>query len=1075
MKSFINYYIKYPIAGNLLMVFICIGGYFGLMRMKTTFFPETESRIINIQCVLLGASPEEIEEGVVTKIEENLKGISGIEQLKSTSSESSANITIEILKDYDTDVALEDVKNAVNSISSFPAAMEPLRIFKTETVGFAISFSLSGRANLQTLKSKARQVERDLLDIEGISKVNLSGFPDEEIEIAVRENDLLAFQLNFSDIVSAVSGTNLELTGGKIKTKDEELLIRARNRNYYAQELENIVVKSEKGQVIRLSDVADVRDRWEDSPNRSYMNGEPSVVITVQNTLEEDMLAITDEVRKYIDTYNRQSENVKATVVRDSSVVLNQRINLLAENGIIGFMIVTLFLAMFLHWRLALWVALAIPISFFGMFIFSSMIGITINVVSLFGMILVIGILVDDGIVVAESIYQLHESGMERYEAALKGTMRVLPAVFSAIATTVVAFSTFFFLDGRLGEFFQDLAVVVIFSLIFSLVEGALILPAHVAHSKALDPNARPSWITQQFDAIMNFSRDRIYEPILRFSLSNKVFTVVISMAGLILTIGAIQGGIIRTTFFPVIPRDNIQVTLKMPAGTREHLTDEFLQNVEQAAIEVGEEFKHKYFDSELNPIEKIERKIGPTTYEGSLDLTLLDGERRDSISARMISAAIREKTGSIPEAEVYTLGGVSVFGKPISISLLGNNTEDLNAAISEVTKSLSTFPELKDVVANNQEGLEEINIRLNEKGKYLGLDLQTILFQVRQGFFGQEVQRLQRGIDEVRVWVRYSEENRQNIDDLSDMRIKFPDGRQYYLKDIAELSMEKGVKSIFHLDGEREIKVEADIANDRVSVSDVTEELRDDVIPKIMSVYPSVRILFEGQNREQEKTSRSMKQILPIIISLMFFIIALTFRSISQTFIVIGLIPFGLIGVGFGHYLMDNIISLFSGLGVIALIGILVNDALVFVTSYNDHVRSGMNCSDAVYKTGIDRFRPIVLTSMTTIAGLAPLMLEKSFQAQFLIPMAISIAYGLLLITFIILVLLPVLLLISNRIKMYSQWAFTGHKPSEISLESASPSRKAHFLPWVIGGLIIIAISILIVRILYSLSAFFV
>ncbi|MEM6377922.1 MAG: efflux RND transporter permease subunit, partial [Bacteroidota bacterium] len=478
MKGIINYFIKYPIAANLLMFALLIMGVAGLLNMKATFFPEVESRTISIRTTYPGSSPEEIEEGIVNKIEENLKGLTGVERVTSVSNENAGSVTVEILKGYDTDIILQDVKNAVDRISSFPAGMEPPVIYKIESLGRAITFAINGDVDLAYLKKLGRAAEDDLLAQDGLSKVELSGFPEEEIEIAFREADLRAFNLTFQEATLAIRAANLEITGGTVRGEQEELLVRADNKAYYAEGLRDIVVKtSPDGAVIRLHQIADIKDQWsENNPSRSYVNGKPAVVITVQNTLEEDLFPIVEYVKQYVEDFNATHEEVGAVIINDASTVLTGRINLLTENGVIGFCIVIVLLAMFIHWRIAFWVALAIPISFGGMFIIANALDVTINVISLFGMILVIGILVDDGIVIGESIYQYHEKGEKPADAALKGTMKVLPAVFTAILTTVIAFSMFFFIDGRLGDFFVEMAIVVIFSLIFSLVEGAIIL-----------------------------------------------------------------------------------------------------------------------------------------------------------------------------------------------------------------------------------------------------------------------------------------------------------------------------------------------------------------------------------------------------------------------------------------------------------------------------------------------------------------------------------------------------------------------------------------------------------------------
>jgi len=1040
-----------------------IMGVAGLLNMKSTFFPEVESRVISIQVTYPGSSPEEIEEGIVNKIEENLRGLTGVERVTSVSNENAGSITVEVLKGYDTDVILQDVKNAVDRISSFPAGMEPPVIYKRENLGRAITFSISGDVDLKYLKSLGREAEDYLLAQDGLSKVTLDGFPEEEIEISFREADLRAYNLTFQEATLAVRNANIELTGGTIRGDEEELLVRADNKSYYAEGLRDVVVKTStnNGAVVRLHQIADIQDQWsENNPSRSYVNGKPAVVVRVQNTLEEDLFPIVEIVNNYVTDFNATHKEVQASIINDASSVLTSRINLLTENGVLGFFIVIVLLAMFLDWRLAFWVALAIPISFGGMFIVANALGVTINVISLFGMILVIGILVDDGIVIGESIYQYHEKGEKPLKAALDGTMKVLPAVFTAILTTVIAFSMFFFIDGRLGDFFREMAIVVIFSLIFSLVEGAFILPTHIAHSKGLQPNKEPNRIQRGLDKMMNWLRYTFYGPTLRFAMQNKFLTVSAFVALLIITMGGLRTGIIKGTFFPVIERDDISVTLQMPAGTREHITKEWMDHIEEAAWKANEELSAHFYNNEKQAIQRVEKTLGPSTYAASLNIALLEGEFRDSLNLRRVVNEIRKQAGPIREAELVTYGSQNAFGKPVSISLVGEDQERLKQATEAVKEEMRALSELTDVVDNNQEGLREINISLTEKARFLGLNLQEVVGQVRSGFFGSEVQRLQRGRDEVRVWVRYDDADRSSLTDLEAMRVRFLDGREFPISEIADLEVDRGVIGINHIDGKREIKVEADVSSDEVSVSDVTSALKTNIIPEVLKRYPGVQALYEGQNREQEKSVTSIQQVGSIVLALMFFCIALTFRSTSQALVVFLLIPFSMIGVGWGHYLMGAPISLFSILGVIALVGVLVNDSLVLVTTYNSYLEEGYSQMDAVYEAGVSRFRPIILTTFTTFAGLAPLLFEKSLQAQFLIPMAISVSYGLLAVTVANLLLLPVFLIVINRFKVYATWLWKGVKPSNESVESAIRTETGYEFLWYIA-MVFVAIAL--------------
>lgn len=1061
MRSIVKYFINNEIAGNILMILLFIVGLVGLSQMKTTFFPEVESRVISIRAVYPGSSPEEIEEGIVSKIEENLKGLTGIERVTSVSAENSGSVTVEVLKGYDTDVILQDVKNAVDGINSFPVAMEPVTVYKFENLGRVLSFAIYGDVPLKTLKKVAREVEDDLLAIDDLSKLTITGFPEEEIEVTFRENDLRSYNITFEEAALKIRQTNIESTGGTIKTEKEELLIRANNKQYTAKEFQDIVIKSNpNGGTIKLFQVADIADKWEDKPQRTFIGGEPGVVIQVQNTLEEDMITIADNVKKYIEKFNKENEEVQALIVEDSSITLNQRIDLLTKNGVIGFFIVLLLLAMFLHYRLAFWVALAIPISFAGMFLLASIMGVTLNVISLFGMIVVIGILVDDGIVIAENIYQHYERGAKPFQAAIDGTMEVLPAVFSAIITTVIAFSAFFFIDGRLGDFFREMAIVVTFSLIFSLVEGALILPAHIAHSKALRRGEKPNAVMRGLDNMMSFLRDVMYTPILNWAVKFNYPTLAICIAALMITIGALSGGFIKSTFFPVIPRDNYSVDLKLPAGTREDITIDILNRIEEVTNEINQELSDEFFEEGVYPITKLQKNIGPASYQGNIQVSLLDGETRGDITARRIISKVRERLGPVTEAESLTFSSGSPFGKPLSVSLLGTDGEELERAIIAVKSNLSKISDLKDIVDNNQQGLKEISLTLTPQAYNLGFTLQEIIGQVRQGFFGAEAQRIQRGEDEIRVWVRYDLADRSDISDLSEMRIRSSDGRSIPLAELATFNTERGVININHIDGEREVRIEADVLNDGVSISDITNDVKNIIIPETLKDFPSVRASFEGQDREQGKTQKSLALIMPLIFLMMFFVIVLTFKSVSQALIVFALLPFGFVGVGFGHWVHGLPISLFSILGVIALIGIFVNDALVFITTFNDRIKAGYEVKQAVIETGRARYRPILLTSITTIAGLAPLIAEKSFQAQFLIPMAISVAYGLLVGTFILLVLIPALLIISNKSKTGLIKLYTGESIQPELVEPAHPEKQGYF--WLYASILILIILIL-------------
>ena len=1028
------------------MFAILIVGTIGMFNIQKRFFPSIPEKFIVIQTVYLGASPEEVEEGVIAKVEEAVKGITGIDRVTSTSIENAGTVLIETEEDTDIDRILQDVKNGVDAISSFPVNMESIRVFKQEILLTAVNYAISGAVDLKTLKKYARDIEEDLLAIKGISKVNLSGFPDEEIEIAFREADLRTYQISFAQATRAVQSANLDISGGTIKGEKEDLLLRAKNKGYTANEFRDIILKtSPNGSLIKLHQVANINDKWADNPNRTFINGEPAIVINVQYTNDEDITVVAEKSKAYFEDFENKNEIIKTTLLLDESVIITDRIKLLTGNGLFGFFLVVILLAMFLNWRLAFWVALAIPISFAGMFIFVPAFGESINVVSSFGMIMVLGILVDDGIVICESIYSKYEQGgYTRTEAAVEGTLEVLPAVTGAVMTTMLTFGGFFFIAGQLGDYFSSMAAFVLFALLFSLFEGAFILPTHVAHSKALDPNKKRYWLMEKLDGFMRGLRDKVYAPVLKFVMHNKFLTFSSILSLLILTIAAIQGGIIKQTFFPNVEINYVGVELKLPSGTREKITMGWLNHIEQAAWEVSKELTEEYMPDGRPIIENIQKNIGPTSYEGTLTFNLIDIEERRAVGMRKIAEAIRKRVGEIPEAELLTYGAfLDNFGKPIDIALLGKDATELSAAAVAVKKELEELEELRDITDTNQKGLQEITINLNDKAHFLGLNLQEIAGQVRQGYFGSEVQRLQRGRDEVRVWVRYAEDDRKTIRQLENMRIRLTGGREIPLSEIATLDIKRGIMDIKRLEGKRRITIQADIANDGVSVSDMNTNLKEVIVPEVLKKYPSVNATFEGQDREQAKSTDSFAIVYPVIFLLMFFIIALTFKSISQTLVVFLLIPFCYIGVGWGHYIMDSPITILSNQGVLALIGILVNDALVFISTYNQNLKKGIAQMEALYQAGLARFRPIVLTSVTTVAGLAPLLLDPSMGAQFVIPMAISVAFGLLFITVVILILLPVFIIATNRAKVYWLWLWNGKKPSFESVERAVKNQQ--------------------------------
>ena len=673
MRKVIAYFIKYHVAVNVIIIAFFAFGIVGYRSLKSSFFPLVDSKNVTINIAYPGASPQEVEEGIVLKIEDNLKGLEGVERVTSTSRENSGNINVEIEKGRDIDFMLLQVKNAVDRVPTFPSGMEPLIVSKLEAIRQTINFAISGEnIPLGTLKQIARQIENDIRAMEGISQIDISGYPEEEIEIAVNENNLLAYGMSFAEVAQAVGNANILVTGGNIKTSAEEYLIRANNRSYYGDELSNLIIRADvNGQTVRLKDVATIRDRFSETPNAAYFNGDLSVNTTITSTNTEDLISSADKVKVYIKEFNQKYNNVQLNVVSDQSETLTQRTALLRDNAIVGMILVLIFLSLFLNIRLAFWVAFGLPVAFLGMFVFAGFFDVTINVLSLFGMIIVIGILVDDGIVIAENIYQHYEKGKTPIQAAIDGTMEVIPPIISAIITTLLAFSIFLFLDGRIGDFFGEVSVIVILTLVVSLVEALIILPAHLAHSKALRPQSdKPKQGLAQFfsklrvinkigDNIMAWFRDNVYSPMLHFSLKYKLLTFSFFLVALILTFGSIGGGIVRTAFFPQIASDRVQVDLLMPNGTNEKVTDSIISLIEEKAKIVNDELTAQYLagtDKEL--FRNMIKRVGPGSSAATLTINLLPGEERpNEIGSDMVSNRLRELMGPVIGIESLIYG----------------------------------------------------------------------------------------------------------------------------------------------------------------------------------------------------------------------------------------------------------------------------------------------------------------------------------------------------------------------------------------------------------------------------------
>jgi len=1042
MRRLIAYFIRYPIWAAVLMFGVMLFGLLALLQLRYSFFPESQPKVIKVEVVYRGAAPEEVEEGVILKIEENLDGLQGVERVTSISRENSGIVTVETVLGADIEKVLADVKNAIDRINSFPADAEKPIIYEQKFRSRSQSIGLYGETDLYNLKYIAEELRDELLATDEISQVSINRIPALEFSIEVSEETMRRYKLTFDEIRQAVAKANINISGGKFDTEDEEILIRAWGRGYYAEDLKNIPVRGNAdGSIIRLSDIATVREQWEDTPEKTYYNGQYAVVLEVNQTEDEDILQIADQIAVIMASFNESHEGVQAVILRDMTVPLNQRISLLVRNGLIGLVLVMICLGFFLNLRLSFWVAVSIPFSFAGMFIVASFIGITINVMSLAGMIIVVGILVDDAIVVGENIFAHYERGKDALQAAIDGTMEVIAPVFTSVMTTAIVFTGMFYLEGNLGEMLWQIALVVIASLLFSLIEAFTLLPAHLAHSKGLAQKKIPE-IRKRIEKIISHVTHRIYGPLLKAALRRKWLVVVLPLAFVLFTIGLVGGGLIGVTFFPHVGGDEIPINLSLVAGRQEADTDSLLARIETVCWQVNEELKSEREDG-LDVIVSVQRDIGNNDFResgshtGRLFIKLLDGETRD-MESHVIANRIGRAVGPLPGVQNVAYGSSARFGKAVSVSLLGNDVEQMSKAATLLKAELEDFVSLKDVTDSDQKGRREIDITLKPLAHALGLTLQDVAGQVRQGFYGQEIQRIQRGRDEIRVWVRYRPEDRAALGKLSTMRIRTPNGTEYPFAELAEYTIERGITQVHHLNRKREIKVEANQVDVTEDLPPILSDIQENVVPRVLSQVQGVTAVFEGQSREQGKMLSSMRNAFSVAFLAMFILMVLVFRSYAQAGIIFSLIPLGLLGAVWGHGIQGLQVSMLSATGMMALAGIMINDSIIFVDQINRFLRAGQKVEDAVFNSGIARLRPILLTTLTTSLGMAPLILETSKQAQFLVPMAAAVAYGLLFGTLILLIVLPASFLAFNSIRCRFHQLIKGEPVAPEAVEPA-------------------------------------
>ena len=1021
MKGAVAWFAENHVAANLLMLFFLLAGAVTGLTTKLEIFPETSLDMISITMEYPGASPAEVEEAIVRRIEEKVAGLAGIKRIDSVARESLATVTIEVMNDWDLQELLDEVKAEVDRISTFPNEAEEPIVREVTRRRQVLNVTVFGDAPESTIKHLTERIKDDITNLPGITLAELAGLRKGEIHIEVSEKSLRRYGLTLGKVAEAVRRASLDLPAGSVKTAGGEILVRTKGRRYYAGDYRDIAVISRTdGSKVTLAQIAQLRDGFEDVDLFTRFQGKPAGLIEVYRVADQNALEVAATVKQYIEeTRPSLPEGVDISIYRDRSRILKSRIRLLLKNMAFGLILVSLLLGMFLNARLAFWVTLGIPISFMAGLMLLPTFGVSINMISLFAFIMVLGIVVDDAIVVGENIFRRQEEGLEPLKGAVAGTLEVGRPVVFAVLTTVAAFYPLLLGSGVMGKLIRNIPTVVILVLLGSLVECLLILPAHLVASKHRTKRSMEEKRTARW---LKWFIRRPYAWAVHFCVRWRYATVALGIAILLVTVGIWRAGWIKFTLFPKVESDFLTCSLTMPAGTPVERTAEIAGLVEQAGKEALAEADEKRSEDATSLLKGIITRVGrhgrghgpmasgpqSGSHLAQITMELLEGEKRD-VTATQLGNLWRQKVGIVPDAEAITYQSVLFSaGNAVEVHMSLDDHDLLEAAAEELQAELKTYPGVLDVSDSFLPGKDEMQLKLKLTARSLGLTLDDLAKQVRHAFYGAEALRLQRDQDEVKVMVRYPESKRKSLGSVEDMYIRTPDGSEVPFNQVAEVRMEEGYASIERAQRFRVIKVTADVDETITNANEVRTDLEGRVMPKLKLRYPGLRYSMEGEGKEQKESLDDIISGFVIALFLIYALLAIPFKSFSQPLVVMSAIPFGIVGAVFGHLLMGVNLSLLSLFGIVGLTGVVVNDSLVLVDATNRIRREGASVQDAITQGGALRFRAVILTSLTTFAGLTPMILERSLQAQFLIPMAVSLGFGVLFATFITLLLVP-------------------------------------------------------------------
>ncbi len=1032
----IGWFTRNHVAANILMFAIIAMGGMAVFSIQRDVFPAGDTFAITVSVAYPGASPLEVEEGICKRIENELFGLDGVKKVSASANENVGGVTVEVMREFDVTEVLDRVKARVDSIDNFPIAAKRPIVTEVEMRRQAVSIAVSGNTDEKSLKSLAIRLRDELMQLPDISHAELISARAYEISIEVSEDALRRYGLTLGGVANAIRNSSLDLPGGTVKTEGGEVMLRTVGQRYVGDDFAELVLFTRAdGTVIRISDIGAVVDGFAEGDEASRFDGERAVLVQVFRVGDQDVVQVVDAVKGHVAALRAELPvGMNLTLWGDETVILAGRIDLLVNNLASGLLLVFLVLALFLRLKLAFWVVLGIPVSFLGCFAIMPMFDVSVNMISLFAFLLVLGVVVDDAIVVGESVHSMRKRSMDAITASIRGTKIVSVPVTFGVLTTVAAFTPMLDMPGGGQKLWQQIGIIVIACLLFSLIESKLVLPAHLASLKFDDPKGPISrgwaWFRSIFTGGLDRFVARIYKPLLGATLRNRYVAVCVAVSVLALSVTLVVSGFVKRAYFPPMEGDNIVANLVLPQGAPIDETERKLRVLEDAADELRNEliaesatsmdvFDHVLSSIGTQPFNVLKSqnggKIGSTflgSHLGEVNIQLLPAEIRD-VGAGEVLRRWSEKVGEIAGVEELTYSA-DLFGtgKDINVQLAGADMEDLRRAADELKQHLRGKVGVSEVVDSFKGGKAEVELRIKTSAQLLGLSQQDLATQVRQAFYGEEVQRVQRRGEDMRVMVRFPEDRRNSLAALEDMRIRTPSGDEVPFYTVADASFGRGFATISRADRRRTISVTAKVdRTGKVSAGEVVAELQEKggFLSKLVGSYQGVESYsLEGDNRDQQETMDAMAVGYALVLFMIYALLAIPFRSYLQPFLVMTAIPFGFIGAILGHAIMGLEISIMSFLGFVALTGVVVNDNLVLVDFINRRRREGAGLMEAVSSAGVARFRPILLTSLTTCASLTPFLLERSVQAMFLVPMAVSLAFGVLFATSISLLLVP-------------------------------------------------------------------